>query len=275
MSGFRVFQRHAVVAVLCVCFASGCAKKTPEQAAPTSSTVAAVPSGESPASGFATTRDSGALSADSALAPIECPLHKAGVDPRNLKPFKDTEDYVAFLERPDRATWQKPDDVVRALRLTGEEVVADVGAGSGYFTFRFAAALPRGRVVATDIEPEMIRHIHHKAMAEGIRNVEPVLASADDPKIPAAADIVFLCDVLHHVSDRNAWLHRLHDEMRSGARLVLVEFKEGNLPEGPPAALKIPRNELVNLVQGSGFVLVGEEKDLLPYQVFLVFRKED
>jgi SAM-dependent methyltransferase len=240
-----VSHLYVVTALLFVLCGSGCSKKA---------------------------SDEGALAPASPPA-IECPLQKAGVDPQHLKPFEDVEKYIAFLERPDRAAWQKPDEVVRALQLSGNEVIADVGAGSGYFTFRFAAALPRGRVVAIDIEPEMIRHIHHKAMTEGITNVQPVLASADDPKVPAAADIVFLCDVLHHVQNREAWLGRLHDQMKPGARLVLVEFKEGELPEGPPAALKISRDDMLALLRDLGFTFVSEDNGLLPYQGFLVFRK--
>ena len=78
-----------------------------------------------------------------AETPIDCPLHAKGVHTGDLRPFAETEKYIEFLERPDRAEWQKPDAVVRALRLQGTETVADVGAGSGYFTFRFAKALPR------------------------------------------------------------------------------------------------------------------------------------
>lgn len=267
-------RRSTLAVALCLLLTSGCSKKAPGKVAQASSDAGAVSSSKSRTASLATKEGSGNSHADSTLPPIECPLRKAGVDPQHLKPFEDVQKYVAFLERPDRAVWQKPDDVVRALHLSGAEVVADVGAGSGYFTFRFATALPQGRVVATDIEPEMIRHIHHKAVTEGIRNVEPVLASADDPKVPATADIVFVCDVLHHVSDRRAWLGRLHDQMKPTARLILVEFREGDLPEGPPAALKIPRDEMLRLVRDSGFVLIGEEKDLLPYQTFLVFRKE-
>jgi SAM-dependent methyltransferase len=263
----------AVAVAACFVFASGCAKKTPPETISGPSEAAVVGSHGSSAAGSALAKEGGPYG-DSNLPPIECPLRQAGVDPQHLKPFADVQKYVAFLERPDRAVWQKPDEAVRALHLAGNEVVADVGAGSGYFTFRLAAALPQGRVVATDIEPEMVRHIHHKAMTEGIRNVEPVLASADDPRVPATADIVFVCDVLHHVSDRVAWLGRLHDQMKPGARLVLVEFKEGSLPEGPPASLKIPRDEMLRLVRAAGFVLIAEEKDLLPYQTFLVFRKE-
>ncbi len=274
MMPLGTLRRCTLAVALCLLLASGCSKKTPEKVAEVPSDVGALSSSESMTASHATNDGSGSRRADSTLPPIECPLRKAGVDPQHLKPFEDVQKYVAFLERPDRAAWQKPDDVVRALHLTGAEVVADVGAGSGYFTFRLATALPQGRVVATDIEPEMIRHMHHKAVTEGIRNVEPVLASADDPKVPATADIVFVCDVLHHVSDRRVWLGRLHDQMKPGARLILVEFREGDLPEGPPAALKIPRDEILRLVRDSGFALIGEEKDLLPYQTFLVFRKD-
>jgi SAM-dependent methyltransferase len=205
--------------------------------------------------------------------PIDCPLRKQGIDPGSLRPFEDVEKYIAFLDRPDRDKWQKPGEVIASLGLTGKETVLDLGAGSGYFTFRFAKALPGGKVVAADTEPEMIRHIHHKAMTEGIRNIEPKLVKPDDPAVPADADLVFLCDVLHHVTDRAAWLAKLDAEMKSGARLVVIEFKEGDLPEGPPKAAKIPRAEIVRLVAGAGLVLDSERPDLLPYQMLLVFHK--
>ncbi|MDI7268833.1 MAG: class I SAM-dependent methyltransferase, partial [Myxococcota bacterium] len=98
---------------------------------------------------------------DPAHPPIDCPLRRHGIDPTDLRPFEEIEAYIAFLDRPDREAWQKPDAIVAALGLTGLEVVGDLGAGSGYFTFRFAEALPNGRMVAIDIEPEMVRHVHH------------------------------------------------------------------------------------------------------------------
>jgi ubiquinone/menaquinone biosynthesis C-methylase UbiE len=210
---------------------------------------------------------------DAAHPPIDCPLRKLGVDPLHLRPFDDVEKYIAFLERADRAAWQKPDAVVGALGLAGHETVVDLGAGSGYFTFRIARAVPQGRVLAVDVEPEMIRHVHHKVMTEGIRNVQAVLGKADDPGVPPEADLVFMCDVLHHIPAREAWLAKLAREMRQGARLALIEFKEGSLPEGPPERAKIPRAQLVALVSGAGLSLVGEQRDLLPYQTFLLFRK--
>lgn len=82
-----------------------------------------------------------------ALPPIECPLHRAGIDPTKLRPFEEVEKYIQFLERADWAQWQKPDEVIKALGLKGTETVADLGAGSGYFTFRLAKALSKGKVI--------------------------------------------------------------------------------------------------------------------------------
>ena len=211
---------------------------------------------------------------DPANPPIDCPLRKRGVEPAHMRPFKEVAEYITFLDRPERAEWQKPDAVIAALDLQGAETVYDLGAGSGYFSFRFAAALPRGRVVAGDVEAEMVRHVHHRAMTQGVKNIEAALIPPNDPAVPPDTDVVFLCDVLHHVVDRPVWLGKLAAQMKAGARLALIEFKEGKLPHGPPEAMKIPRAELVELVTKAGLSLASEQADLLPYQVFLVFTKQ-
>jgi hypothetical protein len=110
-------------------------------------------------------------------------------------------------------------------------------------------------------------------MVEGVTNLAPVIIKADDPQVPGDGDYVFVCDVLHHVRDRAGWLKKAVSEMKPGARFVLIEFKEGKLPEGPPESAKIPRKQLVELVTQAGLALEAEKADLLPYQVFLVFRK--
>ncbi len=205
--------------------------------------------------------------------PIDCPLLAHGVNPSAMRPFEETEKYIAFLERPDRVLWQKPDEVVKALELRGTETVVDVGAGSGYFTFRFAKALPEGKVIATDIDPEMVRHIHHKVLTEGALNVTAVLITPDDPGIASEADVVFISDVIHHVANREAWLRKGYSEMKPGAKLVVVEFKEGKLPEGPPESVKIAKAKLISMLQEAGFKLISDEPELLPYQTFLGFEK--
>jgi SAM-dependent methyltransferase len=205
--------------------------------------------------------------------PIDCPLAKKGISADALHPFGEAEKYIEFLERPDRAVWQKPDEVVAALHLKGTETLVDVGAGSGYFTFRFAKALPKGKVIAVDVQPEMVRHIHHKVMTERITNVEAVLTDPSDPSVDLTADVVFVADVLHHVQDREAWLRRMFSETKPGAKLVVIEFKEGKLPQGPPEAVKIPKAKLMEIVREAGFALESDDPKLLPYQTFLVFQK--
>jgi protein-L-isoaspartate O-methyltransferase len=210
---------------------------------------------------------------DGSVHPIDCPLHKAGVDPRGMRPFEDTEKWIAYLDNPGRAAWQKPDAIVKALKLSGSETVADVGAGSGYFTFRLSKALPNGKVHATDVDPEMVRHLHRRVMTEHVPNVDVVLAKANDPGIPPGTGVAFVCDVIHHVAERDAWLRKAFEELEPGGKLVVVEFKEGKLPQGPPERMKIPKAKLIGMLEAAGFKLVADDADLLPYQTFLTFEK--
>lgn len=218
--------------------------------------------------------DSSFKKSTSSETPIDCPLRKKGVLHDHSKPFKHTDKYIDFLERKDRIKWQKPDAVIETLNIRGDEKIADVGAGSGYFSFSFAFAVPQGKVYAIDIEPEMIRYVHHKAMMNNIKNIEAILAEPDDPKVPRDSDIVFICDVLHHIENKSLWLKKVHDQMKKGARLVLIEFKEGDLPEGPPEKIKIPQNEIITKVSNAGFTIISTDNKLLPYQTFLVFKKQ-
>jgi len=204
---------------------------------------------------------------------IDCPLRKQGINPAMLHPFEDTERYRQFLERTDRSLWQKPDEIIKELHLTGSEKIADIGAGSGYFTFRLARALPAGKVYAIDIAPEMLRHVHHRAMMEGISTIEVIKAEPDDPHVPADADLVFICDVIHHAADKEAWLAKASSRMRTGAKLAVVEFREGALPEGPPEKIKIPKKRLISMIERNNFRLDADMSAMLPYQVFLVFHR--
>ena len=218
--------------------------------------------------------DSSFKKTPSSATPIDCPLRKKGVVHDHSKPFKHTDKYIDFLEREDRIKWQKPEVVIEALNFSGDEKIADVGAGSGYFSFPFASALPQGKVYAIDIEPEMIRYIHHKAMMNDIENIEAILAEPDDPKIPEDSDIVFICDVLHHIENKSLWLERIYNQMQKGAQLILIEFKEGDLPEGPPEQIKISQTEIIRIVISAGFTRISVDTELLPYQAFLVFQKQ-
>jgi len=198
--------------------------------------------------------DSSSQKSTSSETPIDCPLRKKGVVHDHSKPFKHTDKYIDFLEREDRIKWQKPDAVIEMLNIREDEKIADVGAGSGYFSFPFASVVPQGKV--------------------DIKNIEAILAEPDDPKVPRDSDIVFICDVLHHIEHKLPWLKKIHDQMQKGARLILIEFQEGDLPEGPPEKIKIPQDEIITMAINAGFTRISADNKLLPYQTFLVFEKQ-
>lgn len=185
---------------------------------------------------------------------------------------RSPEEWVRILETPDRDGWQKPQQVVEALGIEPGAAVADIGAGSGYFSVRFAAAVgSRGTVYAADIDAGLIEYLQQRAREAGLKNLKPVLGKPDDPLLkPASVDLVFLCDVIHHIENRGPYYRKLAEALRPGGRLAIVDFHKQELPVGPPPAMKIAKADLIAELQQAGFAL-REEFDFLPYQYFLIF----
>jgi ubiquinone/menaquinone biosynthesis C-methylase UbiE len=182
--------------------------------------------------------------------------------------------YIRALEDPGRDEWQKPDAVLAHLDLKPGETIADIGAGSGYFTLRLARAVgPGGRVYAVDIDQEMLEYIQQRARRERLSNIQTVLAGPHDPKLPASSlDLVFICDTLHHISDREKYYPLLARGLKPGGRFVNVDFHKRPLPIGPPVEMKIAKSAWIEEAKPAGFHLVNEF-DFLPYQYFLVFQR--
>jgi ubiquinone/menaquinone biosynthesis C-methylase UbiE len=182
--------------------------------------------------------------------------------------------YIASLEDPKRDAYQKPDEVMKALALEPGQVVADIGAGSGYFTLRFARAVGEtGRVYAVDVSPDMVRHVNRRVRDAGIRNVVSVLAEPDDPLLPdASVDRFVIVDTWHHIEDQAKYLGLMKKMLKPGGQVVHIDFQKRELPIGPPLAMKIAREDLVKQMEGAGFELAAEHT-FLPYQYFLVFTK--
>jgi ubiquinone/menaquinone biosynthesis C-methylase UbiE len=197
----------------------------------------------------------------------------AQVPQQQHHPPETTSAYIRALEDPGRAEWQKPDEVVDKLGLKAGEAVADLGAGSGYFTLRLARAVgPAGKVYAVDINPGMLDYVQGRTKEAHLANIQLVLAEPHDPKLPAASvDLIFICDTLHHISDRAVYYPLLARALRPGGRLVNVDFYKKPLPVGPPVTMKIAKEEMIEEVKPAGFHLV-KEFDFLPFQYFLVFR---
>ena len=180
---------------------------------------------------------------------------------------------AAWLERSEREAEEAPTKAVAALRLRPGQVVADIGAGSGYYTMLLAAAVgPTGRVYATDIEPKMLALIRNKVEARRISNVEPVLGSATESRLPdAVLDLALMVDVYHELSHPQVFLQSLRRTLKPDGRLVLIEFRK----ESPDVPI---REEHKMSVRDARIELEAEGYrweqviDVLPWQHILVFR---
>jgi ubiquinone/menaquinone biosynthesis C-methylase UbiE len=182
----------------------------------------------------------------------------------------DPTSYMAALDDPARDAWQKPHEVLMALGLKQNDVVADIGAGSGYFALRFARHVGAGRVLAVDVSQPMLGELTTRAKAAALSNVTPVLAKPDDPTLPdGAVNIIFTCNTWHHIEQRPAYLAKVKQALAPGGRFVIVDFHK-DAPVGPPASMKLTRDEVLAEVRAAGFAL-AHEPTFLPHQYFLVF----
>jgi len=185
--------------------------------------------------------------------------------PQQHHPPQSAEEYARVLEDPSRDQWQKPHEVVTALNLKSDEVVADIGAGTGYFARRFARHA--AKVYAVDIDDKLLAIARQDAPA----NLETVLAAPNDPRLPAASvDTVFFCDVLHHIENRTAYYGKLAKALKPKGRIVVIDFYKQPLPVGPRPEMKLSETAIIAEFKQAGFKL-RSRSDILPYQYFLTF----
>ncbi len=153
-----------------------------------------------------------------------------------------------------------------ALKLRPDEVIADIGAGTGYFSRRFARHA--GKVLAVDIDAKLLAI----AAKDAPPNLTTVLASPDDPKLARnSVDTVFFCDVLHHIANRPAYYAKLRSALKPGGRMVIVDFHKRPLPVGPPPAMKLSPEEVEKELETAGFRKTGSFA-MLAHQYYLVFQ---
>jgi SAM-dependent methyltransferase len=184
--------------------------------------------------------------------------------------FGDAEKWAKAFDDPARDAWQKPDEVLNALHLQRTDRVADLGAGTGYFSVRIAKLVPEGKLFSIDIEPEMLHHLRERAHHENLGVLVPILASAESANLPEPVDLVLVVDTYHHIDNRIAYFSKLKGSLRSNGRLAIVDFKADS-PEGPPPEHRIPPESVTSELEAAGYTLVATHP-FLPRQYFLVFQ---
>ena len=193
--------------------------------------------------------------------------------PRNSRLFPPQD--LGLLEPPDREAWQKPDQVMDALHVAERSTVADLGAGGGWFTVRLARRVgPHGKVYAVDVQRLMIEAIKRRVQREGYTNVEPVLGTSDDPRLPpeARTDAVLIVDAFPEMQDPIKLLRNAARALKPQGRIGIINFLPGEGGPGPSPDQRVPSEVVISAATKAGLKLV-EQPTFLPYQHFLIFTR--
>ena len=180
---------------------------------------------------------------------------------------------AGWLERPEREQEEQPAKLLKLMDLEPADVVADIGAGTGYYSFRIAPLVPQGKVLAVDIQPEMLDLLRRGAKDKGVTNVEPVLGTTTDPKLPeASVDVVLLVDAYHEFDHPREMMGAIRKALKPDGRVVLLEFR-GEDPDVPIKPLhKMTEAQAKKELAAAGLEHVKTHGDL-PWQHVMVFRK--
>jgi len=184
--------------------------------------------------------------------------------------FSGAEQWAKSFDDPKRDASQKPREVIDALALKPDSVIADIGSGTGYFAVRFARVVPKGRVYGVDIEPDMVKYLTERAEREGLKNLTALTGTPTDPRLPEKADLVVMVNVFHHIADRERYFRNLRGSLKPGGRIAIIDHSMDSR-EGPPRSARIAPERVKAELKSAGYAFV-QEHGFLPAQYFLVFR---
>jgi SAM-dependent methyltransferase len=180
---------------------------------------------------------------------------------------------ASWLERPSREAEEQPSKIINAIDLKPNDVVADIGAGTGYLSFRIAPLIPKGKVFAVDIQPEMLDIIKSLKKNKNISNVEPILATVNNPNLPLeSVDLAIMVDAYHEFEYPLEVMQGIVSALKPGGRVVLVEYRGENPFVMIKALHKMSQKQVKKEMQAVG-LLHRETKNLLPQQHLMVFEK--
>jgi len=176
------------------------------------------------------------------------------------------------LEGPDRDSWQRPDQIMDALQIGEGSIVADLGAGGGWFTVRLARQVgPNGRVYAEDVQPQMIQAIERRVARENLRNVKTQRGTEDDPKLPPGKmDAVLIVDAYHEIARPVALLRNVAASLKPTGVIGIVNFKKDGGGPGPGMDVRVDPEKVISQARAAGLEL-RKRDDFLRYQYMLTF----
>ena len=181
---------------------------------------------------------------------------------------------LGTLEGPDRAAWQRPDQVMDALGIAERSAVADIGAGGGWFTIRLAGRVgPNGIVFAEDIQPRTVEAIKRRVTRAQLTNVRPILGTSLNPGLPSPVDAVLIVDAYHEMDQPKVTLRNIAAALKPNGRIGIVEFKKDGWGPGPPMEERVDPERVVRDAEAAGLRLVSRP-DFLRYQYMLIFVRQ-
>lgn len=184
--------------------------------------------------------------------------------------FENADQWAKVFDDPARDAWQRPADVITALRLAPGMTAVDLGAGTGYFLPYLARAVgPSGRVIALDVEPDMVRYMNERAAREKLTNIQAKVVPIDDPGLsPRSADRILIVDTWHHIPSRPGYAAKLKAALKPGGLVAVVDFTK-EAPHGPPKEHRLTAEQVVAELREAGFDATVEEEPL-PDQYIVV-----
>jgi len=178
-----------------------------------------------------------------------------------------------WLERPERQREERTDLLLKALDLKPTDVVADIGAGTGFFTFLMAPQVPQGRILAVDIQPEMIQYLNEGKAKRSQTNVQPILSTESDPKLPAnSINLAIMIDAYHEFSYPREMIQHIADALKPGGRIALVEYRAEDPSVPIKEVHKMSVAQATNEMKAAGLRLLKND-DRLPQQHIMFFGK--
>jgi ubiquinone/menaquinone biosynthesis C-methylase UbiE len=184
--------------------------------------------------------------------------------------FENAEEWAKNFDDPARDQWQMPARVIDTLKIAPGQIVADIGAGTGYFTVRLAKTQAKAKVYAVDIEKSMVEHVGHRALREGLTNIVAIQAEAERTNLPEPVDLALIVDTYHHLPNRASYFANLKTSLKPGAQVAIIDFRK-DAPTGPPKEFRFTAEQITAEMAKAGFRLHAKH-DFLPHQLFLIFR---